>query len=211
MGSRYEPLVFDAIPPGCTGAVDVGCGNGGLTRELRRRGIPEVVGIDRDRPCVERCRAHPEAGDIDYVIGDVVTGRPAPSSFDLVSAVASLHHMDARAGLVGLRQLVAPGGVLVVIGMARPELPKDIPVEVAAQIVGRVRPKRNRNNDTPTAPIVWPPPERYATMRRPGRRAASGRAVAAAPVVAVLPGVDESETVTDRPARLPGPGPGSRP
>jgi hypothetical protein len=52
-------LVLDAIPAGCKRAVDVGCGNGGLTRALRGRGVPELVGIDRDEPCIERCKSHP--------------------------------------------------------------------------------------------------------------------------------------------------------
>ncbi len=64
MGSRYESVVFDAIPHGCRRALDVGCGNGELTRELHRRGIPEVVGPDNDEPCIQRCRNHPEAGGI---------------------------------------------------------------------------------------------------------------------------------------------------
>ncbi len=166
MGSRYESVVFDVIPRGCQRALDVGCGDGGLTRELRRRGIPEVVGIDRDQPCIERCKAHPEAGDISYVAGDVATSALEPASFDLVSAVASLHHMDPRSGLARLRDLVAPGGVLVVIGMARPDWPKDLPIEVAAQIVSRVRPEPKRSDGAPKPPIIWPPPERYATMRR---------------------------------------------
>jgi 2-polyprenyl-3-methyl-5-hydroxy-6-metoxy-1,4-benzoquinol methylase len=144
----------------------VGCGNGGLTRALRGRGIPEVAGIDRDEPCIERCQSHRQACDISYVAGDVLTCLPEAGSFDLVSAVASLHHMDARAGLTRLRDLVAPGGVLVVIGLARPDLPKDIPVEVAAQVVRLVRPERGEADGTPKPPIIWPPPERYATMRR---------------------------------------------
>jgi SAM-dependent methyltransferase len=167
VGSRYESLVYDWIPPGCKRAVDVGCGNGGVTRELRRRGIAEVVGIDKDEPCIERCKAHPEAGDVSYVAGDVLTGGLVPAaSFDLVSAVASLHHMDPGAALVRLRDLVAPGGVLVVIGLARPDLPKDIPIEVAAQILRRVRPEPRSADGTPAPPIVWPPPQRYATLRR---------------------------------------------
>lgn len=165
VSSRYESLVFDVIPPDCKRAVDVGCGNGDLTRMLRDRGIREVVGIDQDEPCIERCKAHPEAGDISYVVGDVLTSGLEPASFDLVSAIATLHHMDARAGLVRLRDLVAPSGVLVVIGLARPDLPKDIPIEVAAQIVGRVRPQPNKSEGTPKPPIIWPPRERYATMR----------------------------------------------
>ncbi|GAA0907137.1 class I SAM-dependent methyltransferase [Virgisporangium aurantiacum] len=162
MSSRYESLVFDVIPAGCRRALDVGCGNGELTRELRRRGVPAVFGIDPDEPCIRRCREHPEAGDIEYVAGDILTSEAG--GFDLVSAVASLHHLDARAGLLRLRSLVAPGGVLVVVGLARPDLPKDLPVEIVAQVVGRVRRRPGAPDDS--APTVWPPPERYSTMRR---------------------------------------------
>jgi 2-polyprenyl-3-methyl-5-hydroxy-6-metoxy-1,4-benzoquinol methylase len=169
MSSRYDWLVLDAIPAGCKRAVDVGCGNGSLTRELRGRGIPTVVGIDSDEACIQRCKDHPEAGDIGYVVGDVLTGALQPASFGLVSAVASLHHMNARSGLIQLRSLVAPGGVLVVIGLARSDLPRDIPIEVAAQIVSRVRRQPSKADNIPKPPIIWPPPERYATMRRLAR------------------------------------------
>ena len=165
MSSRYESLVFDAIPAGCKRALDVGSGNGEITRELRRRGVPEVVGLDRDEPCVQRCLNHPAAGDIRYVVGDLSTADLAPNHFDLVSAVASLHHMDAREGLLQLRRLVAPGGVLVVVGLARPDLPRDLPLEAAAQIAGGFRRRSAQPDGEPSAPIVWPPPERYSTMR----------------------------------------------
>src|SRR6266536_3084023 len=114
MAARYESLVFDVVPAGCKRALDVGCGNGELTRELRDRGVPQVVGLDRDGPSIQRCRDHPEVGNIRYVLGDIRTSDLEPASFDLVSAVASLHHLDARSGLVRLRSLVAAGGVLVV-------------------------------------------------------------------------------------------------
>jgi SAM-dependent methyltransferase len=87
-------------------------------------------------------------------------------SFDLVGAVASLHHMGARPGLARLRDLVAPGGVLIVIGLARPDLPKDIPVEVAAQVARLVQPEPGKTDGTPRPPIIWPPPEHYGPMRR---------------------------------------------
>jgi SAM-dependent methyltransferase len=147
-------------------ALDVGCGNGGLTRRLRRAGVPDVVGIDPNEGCIERCKAHPDADGIAHVVGDVLTSPLEPASFGLVSAVASLHHMEARAGLVRLRELVAPGGVLVVVGLARPDLPKDIPRELAAVIVNRLRPQPEDPDDVPRPPIVWPPPEHFATMRR---------------------------------------------
>lgn len=166
VGSRYEPLVFDVIPIGCKRALDVGCGTGELTRELYRRGIPEIVGLDRDEPCVQRCRNHPEAGGIRYVVGDLRSADLRPEGFDLVSAVASLHHMDAREGLLRLRSLVARGGVLVVVGLARPDLPRDLPIEAAMQIAGLVRRRPTSPDGGRAAPNIWPPPERYSTMRR---------------------------------------------
>ena len=166
MTHRYESVVLDSIPAGCKRALDVGCGNGELTRELRQRVVPEVIGLDRDEQCIQRCRDHPAAGDIRYAAGDLLTSDMEPASFDLVCAVASLHHMDARSGLVRLRSLVAPGGVLVVIGLARPDLLKDLPVEIAAQAVGRFRRRPGRPDNVPQPPIVWPPPERYSAMRR---------------------------------------------
>jgi SAM-dependent methyltransferase len=159
----HEDLILQAVPADCKSALDVGCGNGGLTRLLRDGGIPDVTGIDRNGPCIERCRTSPEADGITYVEGDVLTTPLEPTG--LVTSVASLHHMNPRAGLTRLRELVAPGGVLVVIGLARPDLPKDIPLELAALAVNLVRPAPK----TPAAirpPIIWPPADRYTTVRR---------------------------------------------
>lgn len=166
MTSRYESVVFDAIPAGCRRAVDVGCGTGELTRALRRRGIPEVVGVDRDEACVEHCRSHPGAGDIRYVAADLAGADLPAGGFHLVSSIASLHHMDARAGLLRLRELTAPGGVLVVVGLARPDLPRDLPLEIAAQLARPFRRDAGDSGGPVSAPTVWPPPERYSTMRR---------------------------------------------
>ena len=165
MGFRYESVVIDAIPDGCRRALDVGCGNGELSRELHRR-IPEITGLDRDDRCIQRCRSHPDAGDIRYVVNDLRTADLTPKGFELVSAVASLHHMDAGEGLVRLRSLIAPGGVLVVVGVARPDLPRDLPIEVAAQIAGLVQRRPTGLDGGPATPIIWPPPERYSTTRR---------------------------------------------
>jgi SAM-dependent methyltransferase len=46
-------------------------------------------------------------------------------SFDLVTAVASLHHMDAAAVLEHMRDLLRPGGVLAVVGLAREITPAE--------------------------------------------------------------------------------------
>jgi SAM-dependent methyltransferase len=127
--THYHRVILDAVPPGCRRALDVGCGEGTLTRELRRL-VPEVVGIDIDHASIAAAQADPGARDIRYVEDDALTHRFAPASFDLVTAVASLHHMDAEPALRRLGGLLPRGGILVVIGLARSSL-RDLPIDIA--------------------------------------------------------------------------------
>ena len=156
-------MILEAIPPGCRRALDVGCGDGTLTRDLRAR-VPQVVGIDRDEPSIVCARAHPAAGDIDYVVGDALTHPFEPGAFDLVTAVASLHHMPAAAALPRLAGLLRPSGVLAVIGLARSSA-ADLPLDVAAILPNRARRLRAPYRTQPS-PTIWPPPETYVSMRR---------------------------------------------
>jgi PII-like signaling protein len=95
----------------------------------------------------------------------VLTAPLEPGSFELVSSIGCLHHMDSRAGLTRLRDLVATGGVLAIVGMARADWPKDAPLAALTYVAARVRPGARRNGDTPRVPVVWPPPERFPAMR----------------------------------------------
>ena len=191
--SHYHRVIFEAIPAGCERALDVGCGTGQLTRELRRV-VPRVAGVDRDERCIEAARSNAArlgagAGGIEYRCGDVLDLPLAPGGFDLVTAVASLHHMDTAAGLTRMRELLRPGGVLVVIGLARDGLSRDLAVEVPAIVYHRIERRRHpRLSGTDAsgrgawgrgasgegassgaayrAPVVWPPAETYQQIRR---------------------------------------------
>ena len=169
--AHYHSVILEAIPPGCRRALDVGCGEGTLTRELRQL-IPEVVGIDSDPRSIAAARAHPDAGDIRYIDGDALAFEFEPASFDLVAAVASLHHMQVEGALVQVRTLLRPGGVLAVIGLARSS-PRDWPLDVAAIVPNRMRRLRAEYRQH-ASPVVWPPPESYASMRRIAMRVLPG-------------------------------------
>ena len=55
---HYHRVVIDVISPDCRRMLDIGCGQGALTRTLRAHAA-EVAGLDRDKRSIElaRCTA----------------------------------------------------------------------------------------------------------------------------------------------------------
>jgi SAM-dependent methyltransferase len=159
---HYYPLAVAAVPPGCQRALDVGCGEGMLARQLACR-VPHVVGIDQDVISIEAARGQRPDGQVEFVRGDFLAYPFPPASFGLITCVAALHHMDAAAALARMSYLLAPGGSLVVVGLARSRL-ADLPWEAAAVIVnlGCRMAKGYWEHPSPT---VWPPPHSYRQIR----------------------------------------------
>lgn len=156
-------VVLDAVPEGARRALDVGCGEGMLARDLRAV-VPEVVGLDLHEPSLALARSQSDGDGTGYTLADV-RGAPFESgSFDLVASIATLHHLDAAAGLEAMRDLVRPGGVVVVVGLARSRLPRDLGWELAGAVTTRWL-KLSRTYWEHSAPVVWPPPETYDSMR----------------------------------------------
>ncbi|MEV0407665.1 class I SAM-dependent methyltransferase [Actinoallomurus sp. NPDC050550] len=158
---HYHPRILSVVPDGAERALDVGCGEGMLVRELRRT-VPHVTGIDLDAPSLDQAREYPD--DVDYIRDDFLTHPFEPASFDVVASVATLHHVDAAAGLARMRDLLRPGGVLAVVGLARHTMPGDLPRALAGTAVGTFHRAMKGHWEHPS-PIVWPPPVTYAEMR----------------------------------------------
>ena len=108
-----------ALPEGASRVLDVGCGDGILLAELVDAGVAHVIGIDSDRDVLDRARARFQDLPIEWVHADVLRVDLAQQSFDAVVSIASLHHMDAAQALPRFAQLVRPGGVVVIVGLAR--------------------------------------------------------------------------------------------
>ena len=177
---HYHQVILDAIPAGCTTALDVGCGTGGLTRRLRAAG-PRVTGIDRDEPCIRVARAHAGAAGLRYLVGDIARAPLQPGSFDLVTSIAMVHHMDAELALRQMAGLLRPGGVLAVVGLARDSTPadyaRDVPAMAGTQLHRLADASRRAVRQSPpphVPPLVWPPPLSYRQMRALAERLLPG-------------------------------------
>ena len=160
---HYHPLILGAVSDGCQVGLDVGCGEGGLARELRQV-VPHVVGIDSDGPVIGRARQQDNGAGVEYVNGDFLTYDLRPESFDVIVSVAAPHHMNAAAALNRMRQLLRPDGMLAVVGLARSRL-RDLPADAAGVVAHRMLLVGKKYQQV-NARTIWPPPQTYAQMRR---------------------------------------------
>jgi 2-polyprenyl-3-methyl-5-hydroxy-6-metoxy-1,4-benzoquinol methylase len=133
---HYYPVVLREVPAGAQHALDVGCGDGLLARQLRRT-VPHVTAIDADGPVLGLARQRGGTEEIDYRHGDFLRFPFEPGSFDFISCVAALHHMDEGMALEHMGRLLQPGGRLAVVGLARSRYPVGLPWDLAGAVVTR--------------------------------------------------------------------------
>ena len=170
--THYHGVVLAALPPGASRVLDARCGDGVLLVELVDAGVQHVVGIDADRGVLERARTRFHSPSIEWLHGDVLQADLALDSFDAVVSVAALHQMDAARALARFAQLVRPGGVVTVIGLARADW-WDIPLDAIA-IASRIGLSFIYGFWKHSAPQCWPPPLTYRDMKALGPRVLPG-------------------------------------
>jgi SAM-dependent methyltransferase len=114
---HYHGVVLDAVPDGCGAALDVGCGDGLLARKLAAR-AGSVTGVDRS-PEMIRLAGKNAPANVTFQEADYLDDTSlAEGAYDFVSAVAVAHHMRFQDALERLVRLLAPGGRLVIVGLA---------------------------------------------------------------------------------------------
>jgi SAM-dependent methyltransferase len=169
-------------------AVDVGCGKGVLAGKLATQ-FAHVTGVDRNEGMVAaataRLRSVPQVSiqrcdfaDFSSTAGD--------GGADLITMVAVLHHMDLGDALARIPRLVAPGGRLLVVGIARPDSLADLAFDVISGAVNPVmgmikhpRPVRppERTPDTQPAVPVMDPTTTFAEIAKAARAHLPGSTV----------------------------------
>lgn len=113
--NRKLGMLEEALGPAATAGtgVDLGCGLGLQTREMRRRGY-RVVGLE---PAVELLRHRRDPGS-PVVAGDGLRLPFRDASLDFVYAIGVLHHLPSRDAQAEARREIArvlkPGGLLLV-------------------------------------------------------------------------------------------------
>jgi len=136
-----ELALLSHIPAGCDRALDVGCGAGAFARELAVR-VQFVDAIDRSSEMIAVARRR-WAGlpNLRFVEGDFMEMDLPAQQYAFISCISVLHHMPFEAALEKLRDALAPGGVLAVLGLHRNATVTDYAVSavsVAARRFGAI-------------------------------------------------------------------------
>lgn len=116
---HYHRVLLERVPAGASRALDVGCGTGAFARKLATR-VAHVDAIDRSADALELGRERSAGIDnIRFVDADLFDFGGDERGYDFISLIAVIHHMDFEAAAERLRALLAPGGVVAILGIAR--------------------------------------------------------------------------------------------
>ena len=173
----HRRIVRDAALRGGN-ALDVGCGDGLLLAHLATV-CRCVVGLDPDVQVVARARRRLEQNPQAEVLLDDVMDPDLPQrigTFETVSCVATLHHLPLEPALARLSELVAPGGRLIVVGLAANGSLWDWVLSALAvlplRVVGTLR------RETPDIGVVTRPPRQtLAEIRAAASRMLPGATI----------------------------------
>jgi 2-polyprenyl-3-methyl-5-hydroxy-6-metoxy-1,4-benzoquinol methylase len=136
-----ERFLLRRIPATTKRVLDVGCGDGWLSRALAARGIA-TLGIDASSGMIAlaRARAADAYGSLlEYRVGDIMTDMLEQAAYDLVVSVTMAHHVPLAALIPRLVAAVAPGGTLLVQDLTSRSGARHLPVNAVAWLARRLR------------------------------------------------------------------------
>ncbi len=132
---HFHGWILRHLPQRRHRALDVGCGRGELLAALAAR-FDHAHGTDLD-PAM-RDVARRRCAGLDNVTVDAAQLSELTGPYDVITLVASLHHLDVAAALCELRRLLAPGGRLLVVGLSPPVSVLDQAWDVASMLANPV-------------------------------------------------------------------------
>ena len=92
--SHYHPFLLRQLPSTIDHALDIGCGYGAFASRLAERAAHvDAVDIDIDVLSQAR-RQYSKHANLNFIQDDCVTQNLPTDHYDIVTALASIHHMD---------------------------------------------------------------------------------------------------------------------
>ncbi|MEU1405812.1 class I SAM-dependent methyltransferase [Streptomyces sp. NPDC005728] len=166
---HYHRTVLAAVPDGCRTALDVGCGDGLLAHKLAGR-AETVTGVDRSPEMIRLARER-QPRNVTFLEADYLEETSlADGAHDFVSAVAVVHHTHFEDALDRLTRLVAPGGRLMIVGLAYNHTLADRVISGCGLPASRLYARLRGGKRSPAGMPMEDPPRHWAEVRAAARR-----------------------------------------
>ena len=157
---HFHRWILRNLPARRRAAVDIGCGTGVLAGKLAPH-FARVTGIDADTDMAAAASARlaqdPQV-TIRHCRFEQFASAAGNGEADLITMVAVLHHLDLDDTLARIPTLLAPGGRLLVVGLARvnslPDLAIDLISAAANPVMGLIRHPRPAEGPAAGQPVM---------------------------------------------------------
>ncbi|MFJ9623790.1 class I SAM-dependent methyltransferase [Streptomyces sp. NPDC101181] len=122
--AHYHRWILRQLPRRFDRALDVGAGSGDLARRLAGR-ADAVQAVDSDPVITAQAQKLTPSGlPVTFTVADAIAELPA-GPYDVITCVATIHHLPFTQALTRFRRHLAPGGTLVIVGLSRAQTPVD--------------------------------------------------------------------------------------
>lgn len=149
--AAYHDLLLQHVPRGARRGLDLGCGKGEFARLLATR-CQDVLAIDLAPGMIAEARSRtPAPSPIRYEVTDFRDIELSQGEFDVVTAIASLHHLELADALDRIGEILRPGGRLVVLDLYAGVFPSDTLLSALAMPVSAVLRWRKTRHLRPSA------------------------------------------------------------
>jgi 2-polyprenyl-3-methyl-5-hydroxy-6-metoxy-1,4-benzoquinol methylase len=133
----HEAAVLRAVPRGTGTALDIGCGTGAVVRRLAAR-CQRVVGIDISPRMIAHARSRSaHFTNVEYHVADAREWLQDTRSYDCVTSMAVLHHMEIEPTVQSIVRALRPGGVFLFVDILDRPGWRNLPLNALAWLLRR--------------------------------------------------------------------------
>ncbi|MFK7802065.1 MAG: class I SAM-dependent methyltransferase [Anaerolineae bacterium] len=178
--SHFHDLILSQLPSKFDTALDVGSGSGDFaTRLANQARHVDAVEIDPKAVSIAVGTCAPFE-NINLITSSFLDPSFAAGRYDVVTALAALHHMDLEQSLTQAKRILRPGGTLAILGLYRESNLIDHSFSIASVVAHRFLTWRNRNNLAPASNLdlqVQPPADTLPQIKALADRVIPGATV----------------------------------
>ena len=132
----YQRLLLRQLPQPCRRVLDVGCGAGGFPARLADH-VGHVDAVDESATMIEEAQRRTPT-NVTCTLTDVMALSLPADRYVAIVSITALHHLPLEDVLRHLAPALRPGGVLAAVVLPRSDIPREMPIELAAALAHRL-------------------------------------------------------------------------